>query len=180
MTARSASRPAGHRTPSSRGALMWLRGEDGSAAIEAAVGVPAFLLLIAMVLLAGRVALAHQDVQAVAADAARAASLARTPGAAQAAATRAGHAGLAGEGLSCVSSSVSADTAGFGAPVGTPATVTAIVTCEVRLADLAIPGLPGSRIIRVEMSSPMDTYRARTGGSVNAAQPVRAEEAVRR
>ena len=60
--------------------------ERGSASLEAAIGVPAFLLLIGLILLAGRVSLMRQAVQAVAADAARAASISRTAGEAQAAA----------------------------------------------------------------------------------------------
>ena len=45
--------------------------ERGSASVEAAVGVPAFLLLIGLILLAARVTVMSQAVQAVAADAFR-------------------------------------------------------------------------------------------------------------
>jgi hypothetical protein len=45
--------------------------------------------------------------------------------------------------------------------VGTPASVTATVTCVVNLSDVAIPGLPGTRTITATMSSPLDTYRER-------------------
>ena len=54
------------------------RDERGSATVEAVIGVPAFLLLIALLVLGGRIAIAHQVVQAAASDAARAASIART------------------------------------------------------------------------------------------------------
>ena len=50
---------------------MRRRPETGSAAIEAAVGLPAFMLLVALVLLGGRLAIATQAVQASASEAAR-------------------------------------------------------------------------------------------------------------
>ncbi|GAA5029613.1 TadE/TadG family type IV pilus assembly protein [Actinopolymorpha pittospori] len=135
--------------------------ERGSEAIEAAIGVPAFLLFIAMIIAAGRFAIAHQAVQAAAADAARAASISRTQGAADSAATSGASSSLANQKLQCVSKKVSVDTSGFAAPVGTPATVTATVTCVVNLSDVAIPGLPGHQTISATMASPLDTYRER-------------------
>ena len=41
------------------------------------------------------------------------------------------------------------------------AQVTATVTCKVDVADLAIPGLPGTRTITATASSPVDAYRER-------------------
>jgi len=52
--------------------------ERGSATVEAVIGVPAFLLLLGLLIVGGRVAIAHQVVQSAASDAARAASIART------------------------------------------------------------------------------------------------------
>jgi len=63
--------------------------------------------------------------------------------------------------VQCVTMSVSVDTGGFQAPIGTTAQVTATVTCTVNLSDLAIPGLPGSRTITETVSSPIDAYRER-------------------
>ena len=54
------------------------RDERGSVAIEAAIGVPAFGLFVAMIILGGRVEIAKQAVEAAAYDAARAASIERT------------------------------------------------------------------------------------------------------
>ncbi len=54
------------------------RDERGSVAIEAAIGVPAFGLFIAMIILGGRVEIAKQSVEAAAYEAARAASIERT------------------------------------------------------------------------------------------------------
>ena len=60
-----------------------------------------------------------------------------------------------------MSTAVTVDTAGFAAPVGTPATVTATVRCVVNLADLAVPGVPGTRTVTATASSPVDTFRER-------------------
>uniref|UniRef100_UPI003137A175 TadE/TadG family type IV pilus assembly protein n=1 Tax=Nocardioides psychrotolerans TaxID=1005945 RepID=UPI003137A175 len=54
------------------------RDERGSVAIEAAIGVPAFGLFVAMIILGGRVEIAKQSVDAAAYEAARAASIERT------------------------------------------------------------------------------------------------------
>lgn len=57
---------------------------------------------------------------------------------------------------------MSVDTAGFAVPVGTPATVSATVVCQVWLADLTpIPAMPGQVTIEATMQSPLDTYRGR-------------------
>lgn len=140
---------------------MTRRRERGSVVIEAAVGVPAFVLFIAMIIAAGRVAMAHQAVDAAAADSARAASIARSQPAARDSAETAAAASLADQSLQCSSTSVDVDTAGFTAPVGTPARITASLSCVVALADVALPGLPGHLTVTASMSSPIDTYRER-------------------
>ena len=135
--------------------------ESGSAAIEAAVGLPAFMLFVALVILAGRLAIATQAVEASASEAARIASIARTQSSAQGAATTAATSSLANQNLHCVRSTVSVNTAGFDVPVGTPAQVTATVACVVNLADLSLPGVPGTRTVTATATSPIDTYRER-------------------
>ena len=137
------------------------RRERGSAAIEAAVGVPAFMLFVALIIIAGRVAIATQAVQASASEAARVASIARTQGAAADAAKSAAASSLANQNLRCVRTAVSVDTAGFATPVGTPATIGAVVSCTVNLSDLSVPGVPGTRTVTAAASSPLDTYRER-------------------
>ena len=135
--------------------------ERGSAVIEAVIGVPAFMLFVALIIFAGRVAIAHQAVQSAAADAARSASIARTQGAAQTAGNTSATTSLTNQQVSCVTTQVNVDTSGFASPVGTPATITATVTCHVNLSDLSLPGVPGSKAITATMSSPLDTYRER-------------------
>jgi Flp pilus assembly protein TadG len=138
---------------------MNLRDERGSAAIEAAVAGPAVVLLILLVTFGGRVALAHQSVQAIAADTARAASLARTHTQANTDAANAMQAGFAQQ-LPCASHSLDLDLSGFDKPPGTPASVTATLTCRLASADLGLPGLPELQISST-MTSPIDTWRER-------------------
>jgi len=137
------------------------QGDRGSATIEAVIGVPAFLLFVGLIIFAGRVAVTHQAVESAAAAAARSASIARTQQAAAADAQSAASGSLTDQDIHCVTAQVDIDAAGFGAPVGTPAKVTATVTCVVDLADLAVPGVPGTRTVTATMSSPIDTYRER-------------------
>jgi len=135
--------------------------ERGSAAIETAVGVPAFLLFIALIIGAGRIAIARQAVEAAAAEGARSASIERTVAAADHSAKTAADATLANQQLQCASTWVVVDTSGFARPVGTPATVSVTITCVVNLSDVAIPGLPGTLPITETISSPLDTYSGR-------------------
>ena len=104
---------------------------------------------------------AHQGVQSAAADAARSASIARTQGGAQTEGNTAAATSLANQHVNCVTTTVSVDTSGFASPVGTPAKISATVTCDVNLSDLFLPGVPGSKAITATMSSPLDTYRER-------------------
>jgi Flp pilus assembly protein TadG len=133
------------------------RPERGSAALEAAIGLPAFMLFVALIVLAGRVAITTQAVDSAATASARTASIARTTGDANASARSAAAASLADQNLRCVSTTVTVDTTGFSAPLGTPATVTATVRCVVNLADLALPGVPGTRTVTATATSPVDT-----------------------
>ena len=135
--------------------------ERGSAAIEVVLLVPALVALLLFAVAGGRVAIAHGSVQQAAADAARAASIARTASAANTTAVGAASATLANQGLTCTSLTVTLDTSGFATPVGTPANVAATVSCTVRLSDLAVPGLPDSRVISATVTSPLDTFRGR-------------------
>lgn len=136
------------------------RSQRGSSVVEVVILAPALGLLVALVIAGGRVALAHQAVQASAADAARAASISRTHDLASQAAAAAARSTLAQQDTRCVSTSVTVDTSGFATPAGSPAAVSATVACEVDLAGL-LPGLPGSMTITATMTSPLDTYRER-------------------
>ncbi|QTE28582.1 TadE/TadG family type IV pilus assembly protein [Pengzhenrongella sicca] len=154
-------RPFGSQLPRRRLRQRWDRGdEQGSAAVEAVILVPAFALFIGLLVFAGRTAVAHQGMQAVAADAARSASMARTPASAQAGAEEAITYSLANNNLRCATSSVELDVSGFSAPIGTPGMVTATVTCTLNLGDLAVPGVPGTHTVSASMVSVVDTWRS--------------------
>jgi hypothetical protein len=112
------------------------RGDDGDATLELLILAPVILALIALLVAAGRTSVAQGAVQAAARDALRQDSLDCRP-------------------------VVTVDTAGFGVPVGQPAHVSASVTCTVRLSDLLVPGLPGSKTLRASFTSPLDPYRSR-------------------
>ncbi len=137
------------------------QGERGSAVIETVIGVPAFMLFVALIIFAGRTAIAHQAVQSAAASAARSASIARTQAQAGADAQTAGAASLTNQDVHCVTKTITVDTAGFATPVGTPASVTATITCVIDLSDLAVPGIPGTHTVTASVTSPLDTYRER-------------------
>lgn len=136
--------------------------ERGSATLEAVIAAPAFLLFVGLIIIAGRVALAGQAVDAAADEAARTASIARTATAAKDTARTAATDTLADQGLRCTTTTVAVDVRGFATPVGTPATASATVTCTLSWADVSVPGLPGTTTITGTATSPIDTYRART------------------
>lgn len=138
------------------------RVDAGSATTEAVIVLPALGLLLALLVMGGRVVLAGHSVEAAAAEAARAASLARTQPQAETDARALAAATLSSEALDCRTTTVEVDTRGFASPPGTPATVAATVTCQVPLADLALPGVPGTRTVTATVTSPLDTYRERT------------------
>jgi Flp pilus assembly protein TadG len=133
----------------------------GNAALELVILAPALLLIISLVIAAGRTSLAQGSVSAAARDAARQASIARTPGQARASARTGALSELAQQGLHCAPATVSVNLAGFAVPIGLPASVSVTVTCQVSLSDLMLPGVPGSKVLRAKFVSPLDPYRGR-------------------
>ena len=137
--------------------------ERGSATVEMTLVAPALLALCAETGLAGRSVLAGGTGEQVAAAGARAASLARSPADATTAAQSRVRRSIDEQHLHCQTLTVTVDTSGFAAPLGLPASVRVQVSCRVRLADLSLPGLPGSRILSDHAVSPLDPYRGRSG-----------------
>ena len=135
--------------------------DSGSVTLELAILGPALLLLLGLVVAAGRIEVAGAAVEQAASAAAREASIARTASAARAAATSSARQSLRDQGLDCAGLDVTVDTAGFAVAAGLPAQVGVSVVCSVPLSDLAVPGLPGSRTMRAQMASPLDRYRSR-------------------
>lgn len=134
--------------------------DRGSATLEAVIWAPVLLMFVGLIAAAGRLAVAGGSVEAAARDAARQASLARTPSAARSRALDSAGAALRREGLQC-EPAVRVDTSQLSRPPGAAGSVSVTVTCTVRLADLVVAGLPGSRTVRASATSPIDPYRGR-------------------
>ena len=137
------------------------RDERGSASVEAAVGVPAFVLFVGLIIFGGRTATTYQSVETAAAHAARAASIERTAGSAKTNAISAATTSLSNQGVHCLDVDVTVDASQFSRTVGETATVSVTVHCRLDLSDLSVPGVPGSRLIEATMTSPIDTWRER-------------------
>lgn len=136
--------------------------ERGSATLELAIVAPALLLLLSVTIVAGRVVSAASAVEQAAAAAARAASLAREARVAQGEAQRVAVSSMRDQGITCAPVSTRVDVTGFAVAVGRPASVSAEVRCTVPLADLAVPGLPGTRVVSASATSPLDRFRTRS------------------
>jgi Flp pilus assembly protein TadG len=135
--------------------------DKGNAALELVILAPILLALLSLVIAAGRTTVAQGSVDAAARDAARQASIALTPSDARTAGLVSARAALRQDGLDC-SPAVVIDTSQFtSVPVGLPAAVTAVVSCAVPLANLALPGLPGTARLSASFTSPLDIYRSR-------------------
>jgi hypothetical protein len=137
--------------------------DDGNAALELVILAPMLLGLLALVIAAGRTAIAQGAVNAAARDAARQASISLTAAAAQAAGGQSARAVMRSDGLDCVPVVV-IDTSQFALLPGRPAAVSATVFCTVALADLTVPGFPGRVRLQAVFTSPLDTYRSRSDG----------------
>lgn len=134
--------------------------DSGNAAVEVAILAPLFIAFLAGLLVVMRVQHGSAVVAQAAADAARHASIARTATQARADANSSAMTTLRDRGLHCTPT-VRLDLSGFKRPVGQAATVSARVTCVIRLADVALPGMPGSRLVTKAHRSPIDPYRGR-------------------
>lgn len=137
------------------------RRDRGSATLEMTVLAPGLLALLSLVIVAGRIVVAHGVVEQASAAAARAASVARTAATAGPAAQAAARDILTGQSLHCSTVSVDVETAGFAVPVGQAADVAVQVTCQVDLASLSLPGMPGSTTLTSTSVSVLDRFRSR-------------------
>lgn len=135
--------------------------DAGTASLELVIWAPTLLLIAAVIVLAGRISQATQAVEVAATEAARAASAADTHTQATSRATAAATAALSSVGLRCTQTSVDIDTSQWSRPAGAPARVSATVGCRLGLADLSIPGVPGSKQVSSSASSSLDRYRVR-------------------
>ncbi|MFD4604390.1 TadE/TadG family type IV pilus assembly protein [Streptomyces sp. NPDC058464] len=147
-----------------RSSARWarrLRSDEGSAAVEAAIVLPALIMFLCMAIAGGRIVTSGATIDSAAEDAAREASIHRTADAAQSAARAAAAESLNTQGITCASTRVSINTSGLSVPVGQVGTVTATVVCTVELSDLLLPGVPGSKTLTSTATSVVDQYRQR-------------------
>jgi len=129
--------------------------------VEFVLLVPALVLMLGLMVAGGRLWFARTTVTEAAHTSARAASLARSAAEAHQAGQAAGRQSLATAGLTCSEQAVDVGVAAFEVEVGTPATITATVSCRVPFADIALPGMPGSIALASTGYSALDTYRSR-------------------
>lgn len=135
--------------------------DEGSVTVELAVLALPVLAVLLLMIAAGRIGHAGQTVDHAATAAARAASIARTPAEAHTTATDTANRVLGEQSLHCQNTTVTVDTTGFITRPGAAATVRVDIHCAVALADLALPGLPGSRELTSTFTSPFDPFRGK-------------------
>ena len=136
-------------------------GERGDGSVSLVIIAPVLVFFVALLLVAGRIAVAGNAVQSAAHAAARDASLSRDAGVAQGAAQTAAVRSLDQQGVRCASTQVAVDTSGLVAPLGQPGAVSATVTCVADLSSVGAPGLPGSKTLTATGVSPVDQFRQR-------------------
>jgi Flp pilus assembly protein TadG len=130
------------------------RDPDGTLAVEAALVAPVLLVLMLLVVYAGRAAQTDTDVRSAAARAARAASLTGDLTSAETAATEIAAANLATAGIDCRTTDIT-----VAADIRAGGTVTVQVGCEVSNTDLAMLAVPGTRWSTATATQVVDTYR---------------------
>jgi Flp pilus assembly protein TadG len=132
------------------------RDDAGSLAVELIVLTPVIFLLAVVVLAFGRVAQARQQVVESARAGAQFAAVLPDAVQAESGAQATASTASRGGGPSCLSSQVITDVSHF-YPGGY---VTVTVICRVSVADLSVPGMPGSVVVRATSSAPIDPYRS--------------------
>jgi Flp pilus assembly protein TadG len=135
--------------------------DRGSVAVELVVLVPALILIVGVMTAGWRMSSARTEVLQAAQAGARAASLAASSGAARAAAEAAVSANLGNAGITCADQVIEVDVSAFALPAGHSGSVRVTVHCTVALADLMVPGLPGTISAAGTGTAVLDTYHRR-------------------
>lgn len=123
--------------------------------LELVLLVPAFVLMVYVVVGMGRLGLARVNIDAAARDAARAGSIARSPVDAEAAARSAANATLGTHSITCADLNVAVDTAEF-RPGGW---VRVEVGCTVAMGELVGMWAPGDKTMQASGQAVVDTFR---------------------
>ncbi len=135
--------------------------EDAPAVVILIGGV--LFVLTAALFVWGQYATAEGQVQAAAFAAARDVSLSRATDATQTVTSRAEAAArtsLNGN-VDCSALDIVISDSGLRTPLGTPGTVSATVTCQVRFHTIRLPGIPDTAEVTKTAGSPTDPYRER-------------------
>jgi Flp pilus assembly protein TadG len=130
--------------------------DSGSVAVELVVLTPVLFLLALMMLVFGRVSEARQQVVEAARSGAEAAAVLPDARSGQSGAIQQATLDLFDRTHTCSGGGVSVDVSRF-TPGGS---VTVVVSCNVDLSELSVPGVPGSTTIRASATAPIDPYRS--------------------
>lgn len=130
--------------------------ERGVTAVEFVLITPVLIAALLLTVGLARMAHARQQVESLAATAARAASLERNTAQSAARGIQMAKLSAGSRGLSCTPLTVHVDVSSY-EPGGV---VTATVSCEIQLSDVAMVGFPGSRTFTATSVVPIETYRA--------------------
>lgn len=135
----------------------------GAVAVEAALILPALLMIAAVATGSWRISEVKADAQSAAQVAARAGSVASSVGESIAVGQRVGQrVGLAElAGTRCSNPAIAVDSSDLTLPVGSAGTTSARVSCIIKLSDLLVPGMPGSFHIESVAHSTLDSHRER-------------------
>ena len=141
--------------------------DRGSASVEVAILLPAFIMLMVVASFVGRVTIAQNAVDLAAHDAARAASIERQGDLAAAAATDAANDTLDELGVLCADRTIVPDVAAafanddFCPQDGPPPVVTVTVGCTLDFVGFPLLGFTTTDVT-ARYTSPLDWYRGRS------------------
>lgn len=133
-----------------------LSGDGGSVSTEMVMVAPIAIALLCLVTLVGRVSSARDTVNSASRGAARAASLERNATEASVVALQSASGALATSSTRCQSVDTETDVSRY-RPGGQ---VAVTVTCHIRLSDLGLLGLSGTRAVTARAVEVIDQYRA--------------------
>jgi hypothetical protein len=139
-----------------RRAMSEVQSDRGGAVVSVLWLFPVMMLFVSLIVAGGRVASTAADVQAAAREAARQATLANSEGVARSVTRPIAMEFLADKGIRCLVPSVPTDITPRFEP---GAQIEVEVVCVVSIADLGIPGVPGSITVRRSAVEVVDTYR---------------------
>ncbi len=123
--------------------------------------VPGIVLIVGLMVGGYRLWCARAAVTSAAEAAARAATLQPSGTQARTAGLATAHDDLSRLDVRCAASTVTVDTSAFNLPAGSVGDVTVVVACTVPMADLALPGMPGTLNVQSTAHEVLDTFRER-------------------